>query len=469
LSWNSLEEKVREWEKRLNPEQKRAAEAIAKGWNEFGDDIFLLPIIDGPPGTGKTHVGVIGCAKYVLSSRETRSERPEVVYLCKTNFACERAKQVFFELGFTFSSPGTTLPDAPLAARIWAGIHNEQWSNGVVGWENMGQMDRNYLKMHHVLLATVDSARKVRELRSNPKMIIDEFSQVNAMDFFAAVERVHGGGENPKLMQGLALLGDPLQLPLVTTQVELRTNILNFLRMRFYNRILPRHELRVQYRMNKVICNAVNRIRKENGAYPLETADDVKNRKLEIDLPRSLQSRLKEALDPDYPLVLVDTSRLGQERRGFGQVAGDRSVSNPKEAELAANLAYYVMRSKPGEVKVLTPYSAQVKTIGEKLEKLSRPGEAEGTVSTIWSAQGQEWPCVIISMVRCNDETTEAKRWGFLGESILKAQIYVAVSRAQAKLIVLAAYDRTFKGHKDIDALWNTSEALHIRGEDLWY
>jgi hypothetical protein len=72
-------------------------------------------------------------------------------------------------------------------------------------------------------------------------------------------------------------------------------------------------------------------------------------------------------------------------------------------------------------------------------------------------------------MVRCNDETTEAKRWGFLGESILKAQIYVAVSRAQAKLIVLAAYDRTFKGHKDIDALWNTSEALHIRGEDLWY
>jgi superfamily I DNA and/or RNA helicase len=319
--------------------------------------------------------------------------------------------------------------------------------------------------MHHILLVTVDSARKVHRMRRNPKMVVDEFSQVNAMDFFAAVERVCGaGGEQAPLLQGLALLGDPLQLPLVTTQSELRTNILHYLEYLFHSRTLPRHRLKKQYRMNRVICEGVNMIRvKAWNTYRLETAEEVANRRFEASLPGGLPEGIREALDPDHPLVLVDTSDLGDERRGFGQVAGDCSVSNPAEARLATELAWAAMRgTNPKEVRVLTPYSAQVRAIGEGLEERAGPVGREA-VSTVWRAQGQEWPCVIVSLVRSNDD----RRLGFLGDEILKAQLYVAVSRAQAKLVVLAAYKRTFEGHKDVDALWETPGALKLRGKDL--
>ena len=462
MSWEELEERVREWERRMNPQQREAAEAIVKSWNEAGEEKFVFPIVNGPPGTGKTHVAAVGCAKYVLQGRE-EGEKPEVVYLCKTNFACERAKEVLFSLGFTFCPPGTTVPDVPLAARIKAGEQRFQWKDGVVGWDDAGKMDMDMLKVHHVLVATVHSAGKSYPLRGKTKIVVDEFSQVNAMDFFAAVERVCRGGGG---LQGLALLGDPLQLPLVTTQSELRTNIFSWLQMRFHSRVLPRHELRRQYRMNEEICEGVNRIREEMGSYRLETAREVKRRRLQIELPGSLPKGIRRALDPDHPLVLVDTSGLGEERRGFGQAVGDRSVSNPGEAKLAARLAYEAMRlAGPRAVKVLTPYSAQERTIRGEMKRLAGE-EGEEAVSTIWRAQGQEWPCVIVSLVRNNRGETPEKRWGFLGDEFLMAQIYVAASRAQSKLVVLASQE-TFREHRLVWALWETPGALHMGGEEL--
>jgi hypothetical protein len=460
MSWEALKERVGRWEERMNPEQREAVEAIVKGWNEAEEGEFVFPIVNGPPGTGKTHVAAVGCAKYMLEARE-RGEKPEVVYLCKTNLACERAREVLFSLGFSDCPPSTTLPEIPLAVRIQAGRGQMRWENGVVWWgEKQGRMETAFLEKHHILLATVDSAGKVCDLRRTFKMAVDEFSQVNAMDFFAAVQR---STRRENILQGVALLGDPLQLPLVTTQISLRTNILNYLRMRFTSRTLPEHELKRQYRMNEVICEGVNRIREEAGAYRLETAEMVRDRKLKMELPPNLPGGIRRALDPDHPLVLVDTSGLGDEKVGFGQVGGERSVSNPGEAELAATLASEVMRARPGAVKVLAPYSAQVAAIEKRLGELIGQEAAGGMVSTIWRAQGQEWPCVIVSLVRNNPD----RRRGFLSDDIMKAQIYVAVSRAQAKLVVLAAYERTFEGHRDVDALWETPGALELRGEEL--
>jgi hypothetical protein len=60
-------------------------------------------------------------------------------------------------------------------------------------------------------------------------------------------------------------------------------------------------------------------------------------------------------------------------------------------------------------------------------------------------------------------------RWiGFLGEPQLRAQTYVACSRAMAKLIVLFSFS-TFRGHTDYDYLLEKSDkALIIDAEKSW-
>ena len=48
----------------------------------------------GPPGTGKTTVGSVAAAKYLLENRRGR-----IIYMCYTNFAAARAKEKLNELG----------------------------------------------------------------------------------------------------------------------------------------------------------------------------------------------------------------------------------------------------------------------------------------------------------------------------------------------------------------------------------
>jgi superfamily II DNA or RNA helicase len=51
-------------DRKLNEEQRRAIRSILE--NPLLEDGFLLPIVDGPPGTGKTTVGVYACVHGIL-------------------------------------------------------------------------------------------------------------------------------------------------------------------------------------------------------------------------------------------------------------------------------------------------------------------------------------------------------------------------------------------------------------------
>ncbi len=48
-----------------NKPQQDAIDSILEGWQGKKGD-FIFPIIEGPPGTGKTRVGVLSAAQYVL-------------------------------------------------------------------------------------------------------------------------------------------------------------------------------------------------------------------------------------------------------------------------------------------------------------------------------------------------------------------------------------------------------------------
>jgi len=119
---------------------------------------------------------------------------------------------------------------------------------------------------------------------SNIKVVIDEFSQVDPALSFMILNQT-GANVKKYASGGYALLGDPLQLPEVTTQEELMENIVEFLRA--YRTIEGGlNALVLQYRMHKKICDAVNRMRRalspwHDFALLKPGSDDVKDGDLE--------------------------------------------------------------------------------------------------------------------------------------------------------------------------------------------
>jgi len=444
-----LEARLEELERNLNAGQRSAAESILE--EPLQQDGYLLPIVDGPPGTGKTTVGVYASVRFILEE-----EGRGVLYVAPTNFAVEQAKNAFEQrLGLRPSDV------------IWLNPRErvKDWRRGIIGvrWDlsDLTPNDIRRLRRAPVIVCTPYMLRRIQRglLRgSKIKVVIDEFSQVDPALFFMIVSNT-GAHRDRYPRGGYALLGDPLQLPVVTTQEELLENVVEF--------IMSRHlidgglnELSIQYRMHEEICNAVNRLREELSFWrrstELEPHHGVRHRNLEglgytwmeerIQGGRRLDSEaLREILDPSRTFVVVNTDSLpgvtDEERTQTG------SVLNVAEAEAAVDIAVaayesFLQGDEHLRPVIISPYNAQVSEVRRML-RLRAPGfpNPEGCVITAYRSQGREYPLVIVSLVRRNPY----RRIGFLDDEKLRAQIYVACSRAQAKLIVLMS-EGTFGG-----------------------
>jgi hypothetical protein len=432
----------------FNDQQRAAVHAIMEPW-QSKDDAFVLPIVDGPPGTGKTKVGTIAAAKYLLESSGDK-----VAYLCFTHFATDWAWRNLQQYGFTSND----------VIRLHHNPERTNWKMGIVGCgsdENLtplSRMERAKLNNCGILLSTLHGSKRPFAVQSRPKIIIDEFSQVSPPMFFTTLYRAYD--RNPL---GYALLGDPIQLPIITTQPNLLPNIGVYIMKRKMMDYEP-HKLVEQYRMHEKICEAVNSIRRRGfHTYPLKTAQWVRDRDLtglKYKWNRNqIAKELQEILDPANPVVLVNTDECKPEKPLMG------STYNEEEAKFAVRLAEAVHDSYSDQKgsalvpMILSPYAAQVGQISNFLSpalQFYEPGQP--SCITIYRSQGREYPCVILSLVR-NNPTGFI---GFLDKSDVKAQTYVACSRAQAKLIVLLSYS-TFLGHAhaDFEALYS-SDALRV-------
>ena len=435
----------------LNARQLDAANSLSEGWNAE-DGSFALPVVEGPPGTGKTTVGVLGAVGYLAQNPKAR-----VAYLAYTNFAAEKAREVFFSLGLG--------PDRVL--RLSASSRETDWTKGVVGCgsdlEGLTPDQIRKLREATVLISTLHGAKRVFNVFKQPLIVIDEFSQVSPSMFFTVLARVSKTTEyNPS---GFALLGDPNQLPVITSQPLLRPNIGTFILSR-KSQYEP-HQLDTQYRMNEPICEAVNALREALNTYPLLSDQSVIRRDMEglgyRWNPSNVNPALREILDPSNPLVFVDTDPLpGTEDVGVGQ-----SKLYVNEAKLAMELAESARRaySAPGEMQlrpvVLSPYNAQIGA----LQSQTDDEFLQGGCMTIYKAQGREYPFVIVSFARKNPIQTI----GFLAEPELRAQTYVACSRAMAKLVLLFSFS-TFQGYPDYATLLGKcgSVAYFADSDRLW-
>lgn len=434
----------------LNREQRNGVDSILEGWDGREGE-FVLPVVDGPPGTGKTTVGVLSASKYVLENRGT-----QVAYLCYTNYAAEKAKEDFFNLGF----------NSRQVVRLSSNPREKDWENGIVGCDSylnaLTENEKRQLRTTPILISTLHGSGRIFRLHMHPKIIVDEFSQVSPALYFATLSKVRRTGQyNPS---GYVLLGDPNQLPVITSQPLLRPNVGVFI---FARKSYQPHELTVQYRMHQDICGAVNALRAALNTYPLETHESVEHRTLTnlgYEWRRnSCPADFREILSPEYPYVIINTDALpGEEDVGFGN-----STYYAAEAKLAARLSASLSQSYVSEgagrlsPTLLSPYAAQIGNI----ESFIQDPRSQNQCMTVYKAQGREYPCVIISFTRKNP-----LGWiGFLAE--LRAQTYVACSRAQAKLIILLSFS-TFlgHGHRDFEFLIDRSgtNSLIVDAEQQW-
>lgn len=433
----------------LNNSQRYSVEAILQGWEGTGGE-FILPVIEGPPGTGKTHVATLAASRSVLESR-----RPQIAYLTYTHYAAERAREAFVNLGFNSDEVIRITPD-PQA---------QDWQRGIIGCREdltpLTPNERRRLRNTPILISTLHSSGRIFTVQTQSLIIIDEFSQVSPPLFFSTLSKVRRAERNPS---GYVLVGDPNQLPVITSQPLLRPNIGIYL---FSRRRYEPHQLNVQYRMHERICQAVNALRAALNSYPLDTHENVRHRTLvelgyRFDSSRCL-SEFQGFLQPDYPCVLINTDNLpGTEDTSLG---GSKYFAS--EALLVARLASTLAQSYTDQdghsllPTIISPYDAQIGAISGYLEN---PSLQERCV-TIYRAQGREYPCTIVSFGRKNPY-----RWiGFLGEPELRAQTYVACSRPMAKLIVLFSFS-TFQGHRDYDILLNEcrDSSLIIDADPNW-
>jgi len=428
--------------------QRESVNAILDRWIS-GDD-FVFPIVDGPPGTGKTSVGTLATVKYLL-------ENPggNVAYLCFTHFATDWAWRRLQSFGLSSQH----------VLRLHYDSARTDWTRGIVGCRadvsDLSRRERNRLKECGALLCTLHGSKRVFSVQRKPKVIVDEFSQVSPAMFFSLLYKCYAN--NP---DGYALLGDPIQLPIITTQPMLRPNIGVYVMQR---KAYDPHKLIVQHRMHEGICEAVNAIRTyAYHSHPLKNGEKVRDRDLtaleyswnESSAPREF----RDILDPKNPVVLVNTDELGPEIRNiFGG-----SISNIPDADYAVRLSLGIYnsfkdRSGRGLVStILSPYAAQVGEIRQRLPselKWLPQDPQEPSCTTVYRSQGREYPCVIISFVRNNP----AGKIGFLERSELRAQTYVGCSRAQAKLILLLSF-KTFigRGHLDFEALNEAESAVKV-------
>jgi predicted DNA helicase len=227
------------------------------------------------------------------------------------------------------------------------------------------------------------------------------------------------------------LVGDHRQLPPTILNQEAAQDGLQhtlFERLAHHHETAPgapgsiRSLLRTQYRMYKTIMDFSSRTLYDDR---LEAADAVRRHTL-ADLgvaAEALPAERRDILDPDAPLVFVDTAAIDTPEH---QRAGSPSRENPREAEIVTRLATDLLGVgvAPSDIAVISPYDDQVDRIDDQI------GIEDLEMDTVDGFQGREKEAVIISLVRSN----ERGEIGFLDEP---RRFNVAVTRARRKVVVV--------------------------------
>jgi len=253
-------------------------------------------------------------------------------------------------------------------------------------------------------------------------LLIDEATQATAPSCWIPMTHAHRA----------ILVGDHKQLP---PTILSRDAAESGLQHTLFERLARHHEtdpeqsgsirslLRTQYRMHEAIMGFASRRFYDDRL----TADETVRHRTLADLGVTTEAlppdTRRAILDPDAPLVFVDTADVDAPER---QRAGSHSRENPREARMVTQLAADLIETgvAPGQIAIIAPYDDQVDRIEGQLD-------AHGLeVDTVDGFQGREKEVVLVSLVRSNDRG----EIGFLDEP---RRFNVALTRAKRKAVVV--------------------------------
>jgi len=228
------------------------------------------------------------------------------------------------------------------------------------------------------------------------------------------------------------LVGDHKQLPPTIFNQEAAQS---GLRHTLFERLARHHEtdpekpnsirslLRTQYRMHETIMGFSSRTFYDGRLKADETVHCHTLADLGVTNDALPNDARCDILDPDAPLVFVDTSALDAPEH---QRPGSHSRENPREAEIVTRLATDLLEAgaAPEQIAVISPYDDQVERIDRQIDA------EEVEVDTVDGFQGREKEVVLLSLVRSN----ERGEIGFLDEP---RRFNVALTRARRKAVVV--------------------------------
>ena len=177
----TVKDKIEKFRATFDNRQNRAVDAILDDC--LASDDFVFPIIDGPPGTGKTTVGAVAVAEYL----QQMGSETQVLYMCYTHYAATQAKE-------TLEKKLDLPPDKVI--KLSHETHRKDWNKGVVGCRSdlsdLSQNEERMLKQCPVLFCTLYGSGRALQARKNKgfRVIIDEFSQVNPTVFFSVLSKL---------------------------------------------------------------------------------------------------------------------------------------------------------------------------------------------------------------------------------------------------------------------------------------
>ncbi|EJK58719.1 hypothetical protein THAOC_21129, partial [Thalassiosira oceanica] len=229
-------------------------------------------------------------------------------------------------------------------------------------------------------------------------------------------------------------------------------------------------KLTLQYRMNEEICRLSNMIA-YNGLLKCGN-DQVRRQRLKLkhDSPRHSSQDgmwLEGAIDPDRPVVFLDTDSMPSSWQGPGYIGfkglelngAARGAGGPVNYSEAIVVQKLVTRLASHGVElssigVITPFRSQLRALNEDstLKESTKQGLE---ICTIDRFQGRDKSVIVISLVRSN---AEGKTGRLLQDF---RRLNVAFSRAREKIIVVGSLMTLQKGS---DVLRPLLHSLQQRG-----
>eukprot|EP00172_Hildenbrandia_rubra_P001779 Plantae.Rhodophyta-Hildenbrandia_rubra.ctg23729.p1 GENE.Plantae.Rhodophyta-Hildenbrandia_rubra.ctg23729~~Plantae.Rhodophyta-Hildenbrandia_rubra.ctg23729.p1 ORF type:complete len:743 (+),score=108.94 Plantae.Rhodophyta-Hildenbrandia_rubra.ctg23729:225-2231(+) len=434
-----LDQPLNFFQRHLNEHQKRAVDRIVRGNinNVFSDSAYL---IFGPPGTGKT----VTLVESILQLRErykhsSKSKKIKVLATATSNTAADLVAQRLLRLGQVPKSEVFRLNSISRNRKTLNESLLEVSCENSEGQFALPSLER--LQEYTIIVSTNMSAARLhdRGLAGHFDFIfIDEAGQATEAETLSSFVTLWKKGEGR-----IVLCGDPRQLgPVIRCRLSeergLGVSLMERL-MKNFDRYKPK---------------LIGGVPSWNDRYITKLVKNYRSHPALLTVPSQLfySNELVEAADPLITRSLTKYDGLPNKNNFpfiFHSVAGkdEREGNSPSffNAAEAWRVAKYVkelltdrsIALTQEQVGIITPYRKQV----EKIRALIRSDYPKVRVSSCEEFQGQESRVIIISTVRSSKEFEEFDRRYNLGFVRCPKRMNVAITRAQALLIVVGNPD----------------------------